>query len=162
VIGDLALANASVTNADLLLDDPGMVSGGVTGLLGGIVGQFLGGGFKPIDLSAALASVGLAIDIPQGGIRKLTSGSDDFLAVFANLSKTAGAAHEEADTRASIIEKMVRVDAMGLTADRASFPKLRVHAEGIATHATEQTWWIDDGTHAAWTTSTELLVDQDT
>jgi len=162
VLGNISLANASVTNADLLLDDAGMVSGGVTGLLGGIVGQFLGGGFKPIDLSTALASFGLALDIPPGGIRKLTSGTDDFLAVFANLSKAAGAAHEEADTRAVIVEKIIHAEAMGLTADRASFPKLRVHAEGIATHPTEQSWWIDEGTHSAWTTSQDLLVDQDT
>ena len=90
-----------------------MVSGGVTGLLGGIVGQFLGGGFKPIDLSTALASFGLALDIPPGGIRKLTSGTDDFLAVFANLSKAAGAAHEEADTRAVIVEKIVHPERDG-------------------------------------------------
>ncbi len=162
VLGTIGLSNASVTNADLLLDDPTMVSGGVTGLLGGLVGQLLGSGFKPIDLSTALASFGLSLDIPPGGIRKLTSGTDDFLGVFANLSKAAGAAHEEADTRAVIVEKIIRPDAMGLTADRASFPKLRVRAEGIATHPTEQTWWIDDGTHAAWTTSQDLLVDQDT
>jgi hypothetical protein len=162
VLGDLTLTNASVTNGDLLLDDPTMLAGGVTGLLGGIVGQFLGGGFKPIDLSTALASVGLALDVPPGGIRKLTSGTDDFLAVFANLSKAAGAAHEEADTRAFIVEKIIHPDAMGLTADRASFPKLRVHAEGIATHPTEQSWWIDDGTHSAWTRSNDLVVDQDT
>jgi MYXO-CTERM domain-containing protein len=162
VLGDISLANASVTNADLLLDDPATVSGGVTGLLGGIVGQLLGGGFKPIDLSSALKSFGLSMEIPPGGIRKLTSGSDDFLAVFANLSKAAGTAHEEADTRAAIVEKIVHADAMGLTAPRASFPKLRVHAEGIATRPTEQTWWIDDGTHAAWTTARELVIDQDT
>ncbi|MDB5215703.1 MAG: hypothetical protein JWO86_3630 [Myxococcaceae bacterium] len=162
VLGDITLANGSVTNADLLLDDPAMLAGGVTGLLGGVIGQALGGGFKPIDLSTALASFGLSLDIPPGGIRKLTSGADDFLAVFANLSKAAGAAHEEADTRAVIVEKIVHADSMGLTADRASFPKLRVHAEGIATHATEQSWWVDEGTHSAWTTSQDLIVDQDT
>ncbi len=162
VIGDLTLANASVTNADLLMDDPGMVSGGVTGLLGGILGQFLGGGLKPIDLSTALASFGLGLDIPPGGIRKLTSGTDDFLAIFANITKAAGTAHEEADTRASIVEKIVHPDAMGLTASRASFPTLRVHVEGIASHRTEHTWWIDEGTHSAWTQESDLVVDQDT
>jgi hypothetical protein len=51
---------------------------------------------------------------------------------------------------------------MGLaSASRALFPKLRVHAEGIATRPTEQTWWVDEGPHAAWTTSRELLIDQD-
>lgn len=162
VLGDIKLANASVTNAELLLDDPAMVSNGVTGLLGGIVGQFLGGGFKPIDLTSALASFGLAMDIPSGGIRKITSGSDDFLAIFANLTKAAGTAHEEADTRATLVEKVVDRDAMGLaSAVRARFPKLRVHAEGIATKPTEQTWWVDNGPHAAWTTARDITVDND-
>ena len=162
VLGDLTLANGSVTNADLLMDDPAMVAGGVTGLLGGIVGQFLGGGLKPIDLSSALASVGLGLDIPAGGIRKLTSGTDDFLAIFANITKATTTAHEEADTRASIVEKVVHPSAMGLTAARASFPTLRVHVEGIASHPTEHTWWIDEGTHSAWTTANDVVVDQDT
>jgi hypothetical protein len=162
VLGDIALTNASVTNADLLMDDPAMVSGGVTGLVGGIVGQFLGGGLKPIDLSSALASVGLGLDIPAGGIRKLTSGTDDFLAIFANITKATTTAHEEADTRASIVEKIVHADAMGLTASRANFPKLRLHVEGVASHRTEHTWWVDEGTHSAWTTESDLVVDQDT
>lgn len=162
VLGDIGLANASVTNADLLLDDAGLVSGGITGLLGGLVGQFLGGGFSPIDVQAALASLGLGLDIPTGGIRKITSGTDDFLAVFANLKKTGATAHEEADTRAVLVEKIVDKTSMGLSADRARFPKLRVHAEGIATKPTEQTWWIDRGTHAAWTTNRDIVVDHDT
>jgi hypothetical protein len=161
VLGNLSLANASVTNNDLLLEDPASVSGGVTGLLGGIVGQFLGGGFSPIDLSAALASFGLGMDIPQGGIRKLTSGTDDFVGLFANITKAAMTAHEEADTRATIVEKIVHPDAMGLTAARASFPTLRVHVDPIASHATEHSWWIDGGTHSAWTPSRDLVVDQD-
>jgi hypothetical protein len=161
VLGDLSIANGGVTNADLLLDDPTSVSGGVTGLLGGIVGQFLGGGFSPIDLSGALASFGLGVDIPPGGIRKLTSGTDDFVGIFANITKATTTAHEEADTRASIIEKIVHPESMGLTATRASFPKLRIHVDGIATHATEHSWWIDDGTHAAWTSERDLVVDQD-
>lgn len=161
VLGNIGLANASVTNADLVLDDVNQVSGGITGLLGGLVGQFLGGGFSPIDVQSALAGFGLGLDIPPGGIRKLTSGNDEFLAVFANLTKAGATAHEEADTRASIVEKLVDRDAMGLTAARARFPKLRVHVEGIATKATEHTWWIDQGTHAPWTTAHDVVVDQD-
>ena len=162
VLGDIKLANPSVTNADLMFEEPAKLANGISGLLGGIVGTFLGGGFKPFDISTALASFGLALDIPAGGIRKLTSGNDDFIGIFANLTKTAGAAHEEANTRASIVEKIVDRDAMSLgTAERARFPKLRVRVEGIASHPTEQTWWVDDGPHAAWTKSSELLVDQD-
>ena len=162
VLGDIKLANEGVTNSDLLFEEPAQLANGVKGLLGGIVGSFLGGGLKPIDLQAALKGVGLGMDIPAGGIRKLTSGTDDFVAIFANLQKTAGAAREEADTRAVLVEKIVDASALTLGgADRARFPKLRVHAEGIASRPTEQTWWIDDGTHAAWTTSRDLVIDQD-
>lgn len=163
VLGDIKLANASVTNAELLLDDPTLVGNGVTGLVGGIVGQFLGGGFSPIDLQGALSSFGLGLDIPPGGIRKLTSGTDDFLAIFANLTKAAPTATQEADTRASLVEKIVDPTSMGLaTAVRDRFPKLRIHAEGIASKPTEQTWWIDNGPHAGWTTAQDIVVDADT
>jgi MYXO-CTERM domain-containing protein len=163
VLGDLKITNGAVTNADnLLFEDPITLSAAVTGLFGSVIGQFLGNGFSPIDLSSALASAGLTMDIPAGGIRKLTSGSDDFIGIFANLAAAPGAASEEADTRASILEKIVDPNAMGLTtADRARSPKLRVAVDGIASKPTEHTWWIDSGTHAAWTTSKELLVDSD-
>ena len=162
VLGDIKLANAVVTNSDYLFEEPAQLANGISGLLGGIVGSFLGGGFKPIDLSTAPASFGLGVDIPTGGIRKLTSGKDDFIGIFANLSKVAGTAHEEAETRATLVEKLVDASAMSLgTADRARFPKLRVRAEGIASKPTEQTWWVDDGPHAAWTTKQDLVIDQD-
>ena len=162
VLGDIKLVNPVVTNSDYMFEEPPQLASGISGLLGGIVGSFLGGGFKPIDISTALASFGLGVDIPSGGIRKLTSGKDDFVGIFANLAKVAGTAHEEADTRASIVEKIVDASAMSLgTADRARFPKLRVHAEGVASKPTEQTWWVDDGPHAAWTTKQDLVVDQD-
>lgn len=165
VLGDIKLANASVTNADLLLDDPAGVGNGVTGLVGGIVGQFLGGGFSPIDLASALSSFGLGMEIPPGGIRKLTSGTDDFLAVFANLTKATPTATEEVETKASLVEKIVDPSAMGLaSAVRERFPRLRIRAEGITSRRdreTEQTWWVDNGPHAMWTTAKDIVVDAD-
>ncbi|MBX3187778.1 MAG: hypothetical protein KF819_12215 [Labilithrix sp.] len=162
VLGDIGIANATVTNAGQMQEADAQIAGGITGLLGGIVGQFLGGGFSPIDVQGALSGFGLGLEIPPGGIRKLTSGSDDFLAIFANLQKAEGAAREQADTKAEILEKIVDRDAMGLTtATRARFPKLRIRAEGIASRPTEQTWWIDRGPHAAWTTAREIVVDAD-
>jgi hypothetical protein len=163
VIGDLKIANAAVTNNELLLfEDAAPISDAVTGLLGSLIGQFLGGGLNPIDVSGALASAGLSLDVPAGGIRKLTSGSDDFIGVFANLAGAPGAAREEADTRAALLERIVDPGAMGLgTAVRARFPKLRVAVEGVASKPTEHTWWVDDGPHAAWSTGPEILVDGD-
>ncbi len=162
VLGNIRVTNAAVENDVLVFEDAPSIASGITGLLGGIVSQFLGGGLGPIDLSTALASVGLTLDVPAGGIRKLTSGSDDFLAIFANLAKAPAAAREEADTRATLVEKIVDPSAMGLaTASRPRFPKLRVRVESVASRPTEHTWWIDRGTHAAWTQDHEIVVDQD-
>ena len=129
-------------------------------MLGGLVSQFLN--LSPIDLNSSLAGFGLGLDIPTGGIRKLTSGSDDFLGLFANLTKATTAAKEEADTRAEIVAKTVHPDDMGLSARRDRFPTLTVHVEGIASKKTEHTWWVDDGPHAAWTTANDVVVDRDT
>jgi len=86
-IGDIKVSNGSVTNADLLMDDPALVSGALSGLLGGLSKQLVGGGFSPIDLSGALKSFGLGMEI--GKIGKLTKGTDDYVGIFANLSKAA-------------------------------------------------------------------------
>lgn len=163
VLGDIGITNAKVTNNVIVFEDDKRIGDGITGLVGGLVGQFLGGGFSPIDLTSALASAGLALDIPEGGIRKITSGSDDFLAVFANLKLAPPAAHGEVDTQAAIVEKIVDPSSMALdTAVRARFPKLRVKIDSLSANPSsvlEHTWWVDDGTHARWSTSREIMVD---
>lgn len=162
VLGNIGVQNARVSNNQLVFEGDDRIKDGVTGLLGGIVGQFLGGGFSPIDIAGALASAGLGLDIPEGGIRKITSGTDDFLAIFANLKVAPPAAREEVDTQAVIVEKIVDPNAMAIdTAVRARFPKLRVRVDSLASRPTEHTWWIDDGTHSRWTTERDIVVDHD-
>lgn len=163
VIGNLRLANATASNTDhLLFEDAKRLADGVTGLLGGLIGQFLGSGISPIDLQSALASTGLAIDIPAGGIRKLTAGSDAFVGIFANLQTAAGTAREESVTRASLLQKTVDAASIGLTtAERARFPKLVVDAAGVASRPTEVSWWIDRGTRSVWRPSGTITVDAD-
>lgn len=163
VLGDIGLANARVTNNVLAFEDDKRIGDGITGLVGGLVGQFLGGGFSPIDLTSALASAGLVLEIPEGGIRKVTAGTDDFLGVFANLKVAPPAAQGEVDTRASVVEKIVDPSSMALeTAVRARFPKLRVKVDSLSSKPSsvlEHTWWVDEGTHARWTKERELVVD---
>jgi MYXO-CTERM domain-containing protein len=162
VVGDLRITKASVENDTFLFEDAKTISDGVTGLLAGVVSQALGSGIAPIDLSTALGTVGLGLEIPEGGIRKLVSSSDEFLAVFGNLTKAVPAAREEAETRARLLERIVDPSAMSLTtAARARFPKLRVAVDSVASRPTEHTWWIDGRTHAPWTTAREILVDED-
>jgi hypothetical protein len=165
VIGDLKIDKGVVTNADLLTEDPASMGGPLSALLGGIVGQFVGGGFKPIDVAGALKSVGLGLDIPPTGIRKLTSGSDDFIGIFANLTPAPANALEETDTTARIVEKIVHPESMSLsTARRELYPRLRVAVGSTSTRPVEYSTWIDDGAHGAWTRAGqggELVVDRD-
>lgn len=162
-IGDIKVANGSVTNADLLMDDPNLVAGALSGLLGGIGKQLVGGGFSPIDLSGALKSVGLGMEI--GSIKKLTKGTDDYVGIFATLSKAAGTATVEADTKATLVAKHVPVEHMQLaTMDRAFLPELVVDLSSPledGRHAVEYSWWIDNGTRSAWTAEKHLSIKDD-
>jgi hypothetical protein len=162
VLGTLSAANGIVTNSDLLWEDPQILAPALSALLGGIVGQFLGNGFSPIDLSSALASFGLKLSIPANAFRKLTKGTDDYVALFADLTTATGMMASQIDTQARIVEQEVHPEAMALnTADPSRFPKLRValsSPQDDGTGALEYTWWIDDQPHAAWTTAHEVQV----
>ena len=109
----------------------------LSSLLGGIVGQFLGNGFSPINISSALASYGIGITIPAGGFRKLTKGTDDFLALFADLATTPAGRSARSRRRRRSSSTEIHPEAMTLEgANRALFPKLHValsspNADGV-------------------------------
>ena len=95
VVEDLGVQNAVVTNSQLIREDPTAIAEALQGLLGDLVGGFLGDAFPPIDLNGQLSSLGLALEIPEStadgspGLRLLTKGSDDFLGIFATLAVAA-------------------------------------------------------------------------
>ncbi|HEY8075641.1 MAG TPA: hypothetical protein VIF62_16060, partial [Labilithrix sp.] len=158
-IGSIQLANATVTNADLITDDPNIVAASLGGLFGAFSKQLLGNGIAPIDLSSALSSVGLGMDVASIG--KLTKGSDDFVGIFANMNKGAMMATIEADTNATIVSKSVPKDHMQLgTMSRDVLPELVVDVSSSIDGA-EYAWWIDNGTHSAWTTAQHLVIRDD-
>jgi hypothetical protein len=159
VLGDIGLANTKVTNSEeMLTDDPTLIGSALSSIIQGFAGQALGGSLKPIDLSSSLKSLGLALTIPDGGIRKLHKGNDDFLAIFADLGTQPTAAIIEADTTARLVGKTVHAEAMGLsTASDAKLPELRL-ALGSSAANVEYTWWIDEGTHSAWSREADLVL----
>ncbi|HEY1697418.1 MAG TPA: MYXO-CTERM sorting domain-containing protein [Polyangiaceae bacterium] len=163
VIGDLGTANGTITNSSLVFEDPTQLAGALSSLLGGIVGQFLGNGFSAINISSALASYGVGITVPAYGFRKITKGTDDFLALFADLTPDPTGAIEHPETSASITGKEIHPDAMGLVnADRSRFPKLQLALSSPADDGSaplEYTYWIDQQPHHAWTQSTAVTVD---
>ncbi len=164
IIGDIGVANAKVTNAGLLTDDPATVATSLSSLLGGIAGQFLGS-IKPIDLSSSLASFGLGMTIPDGGIRKLTKDSDDFVGIFADLSLAKGNAVQQADVQARVLDKKVWPEAMGLaTADRAKLPELHMQFGSSldnGAHVVEYSYAVDEGTHSEWKVGRDVTIKND-
>ncbi|MBW2457180.1 MAG: WWE domain-containing protein, partial [Deltaproteobacteria bacterium] len=92
VIEEIGIANVTVDNAELLRQEPALIGTALQDLLGGLVGDFVGGALAPIDVNGLLSGLGLSLEIPpsgQGtpspGLRKLTKDSDDFLGIFATL-----------------------------------------------------------------------------
>jgi MYXO-CTERM domain-containing protein len=163
-LGDIGVQNAKVTNSDVLTDDPAIVAGAIGPLFGGIIGQALGN-LKPIDLASSLSQYGLGLTIPAGGIRKLTKGSDDFLAIFANLALAKGTAVQQADVQARILDKTVHPEAMGLaTADRAKLPELHVEFGSSldnGAHAVEYSYAVDQGTRSEWSSKRNFVIKND-
>ena len=164
VLGDIGVKNAKVTNSDVLTDDPAVVAAAIGPLLGGIAGQALGN-IKPIDLSNSLAKFGLGLTIPDGGIRKLSKGSDDFLAIFANFQLAKGSALQQADVQAKLVDKVVHPEAMGLsTADRTKLPELHMSFSSSldnGTHVVEYAYTVDQGTRSAWNTERNATIKND-
>ena len=159
-LGDIGVANGSVTNADLLMDDPVALGTSLTGLIGSLGKQLIGNGFSPINPASALSSLGLGLEITQ--ITKLTKGTDDFVGMFATLSQTGMAATMEMDTKAVFVSKKVPVDHMQLTTlDPANLPELVIELSAPnadAQHPAEYAWWIDKGTRSAWSADAHLVV----
>ncbi|HVJ89377.1 MAG TPA: MYXO-CTERM sorting domain-containing protein, partial [Labilithrix sp.] len=163
-IGEIKVANGVVSNGDvLLLDDPNIVAGAVTGIFGTISKQLVGSGMAPIDISGALSSLGLNLEITS--ITKLTKGSDDFIGIFASMSKKANAATAESDTRAKLVAKRVWNDHMqAATYEHDKLPELEVEfASSLddGTRAVEYSWWIDSGTRSPWSTAKHVVIKDD-
>lgn len=161
VIGDLGTANGTVTNSNLLWENPTNTAAALSSLLGGIVGQFLGKGFSPINLNSSLAKYGIALTIPAGGFRKLTKGSDNFIGFFADL--TTAPTGMVRHTQANILGTTVHPEAMTLTgADRSKFPTLHVTLgsdQDDGSGKVEYATWIDDQSRTGWSTSRDVTID---
>lgn len=162
-LGNLVLANATVTNSQLLSDDPKTMASALSSIIGGLGGQLVGS-ISAIDLSNIAASFGLYIQIPDGGVRKISKGSDDFLAIFADLSNKP-AATIQAKANVDIVQKVVHPEAMALSnASRDLLPELHLalsSPQEDSDHAVEYAWSIDQGTRSAWSQETNPVIKTD-
>ncbi len=163
-LGNVGSANGVVTNNELLLEDPTAVASALSAILGGLTGQ-LTGALKPINLASALSTYGLTLTIPDGGIRKLTKGTDDFIGIFGDLGTSGMMMMKRPVPSANLVGQVVHPEAMTLTTfDRAKLPALHVQlaSEGSDPgNVVEYTWWIDQGSRSPWSTVTDLTIQND-
>lgn len=159
-IGAIKAVNGKVTNAELLLDNPDVVGGALQGLLGSVSKQLVGSGFSPVDLSSALSSLGLSLEIND--IKKLTKGTDDFVGIFATMAKAKTTATAESDTTAKLLSKKVDKEHMQLsTYSKETLPELALDLGSSlddGKRAIEYSWWIDNGTRSPWSTEKHLVI----
>ncbi len=161
-IGTLTLANATLSNNTLISDDPAKTTTALTSILGSIVGQLLGGGFSPINLSSALGSFGLSLKIPDGGIRKLTKGSESYIGIFGDLGLAGAQFVPQIETSARLVDLTVHPEGMTLTTVRPeTAPSLHVMFDSPAdngTAAVEYAWRLDQGTWSEWARDRDVTI----
>jgi hypothetical protein len=161
VIGSITAANAGVTNSELLLDSPDKISTSLTTIIGSVA-SMLTGSLKPINVSGALASYGLTLNIDSIG--KLTQGTDNFLTLWADLS-TGGA--PMLPIHVGLEKKNVDPLHMSMeTFERDKIPSLLVHFSPGEARAgqegpVEYSYWIDQSTRSAWSTDPDPLIQND-
>ncbi len=161
VLGDLVLNNPVITNNEPLTENPTIIAQGLAGVVSGLSGQLVGS-LSAIDLSGALSSLGLKLTIPEKGIRKLSKGTDDFLAIFAKLGKPTTSAVAEVQTDARLVRKAVNAAGLSLATARPELlPTLDLVFDAknaAAGESVEYSWAIDEGTRSAWSPSREVAV----
>ena len=121
-IDKIAVANATVTNASLLREDPSKIAAALQDLLGSLLGSALGDALPPINISDQLSGLGLTLNIPPSvegkgspGLRKLVKGNDNYLGIFASFG-LANAQNAAAPLRSATKAELVslEVDPEGL------------------------------------------------
>jgi hypothetical protein len=173
VIGTLGVNNGKVTNSELLKDDPASIAGALAAIIKGQVGQAIGGGIKPVDLSKQLASMGLTLTIPPSvkgkgspGLRKLTKDKDNYLGIFATL----GAAQQPY----KIPPSRTMADVRGKQIDPAGLRLVTITPENVpsvalrlgsslddGSHEMEWQWKVDEGAWRPWTSARDVEVRDD-
>ncbi|MCL2825280.1 MAG: hypothetical protein FWD57_14915, partial [Polyangiaceae bacterium] len=91
ILDKIYVSNATVTNSDLLSEDPTIIAEALASVIEGIVGSFIGT-LPAIPVSGMISALGLELKLDQAGIRKLEKGDDRFLGVFVGIEASESAA----------------------------------------------------------------------
>ena len=145
----LQFTNPRISNNNLLLEKDAEV-GKLVESIGGLIPASTFSSIKPFKLDSALASVGLTLDIPPGGIRKLTKGSDRFVGIFATLG-VAGGGVPQNTTSARIVSSHIDAKNFDLATVGSAPPVFKVHAEAVeddGSKSVEYAYQVDQGPYS--------------
>lgn len=147
----LSFTNPRISNNNVLLEkDDGV--GKLVQSIGGLIPASTFSSIKPFKLDSALASYGLKLTIPDGGIRKLTKGDDRFLGIFAYL-ETSGAAIPATSLTASISRVNVDPKNFDLATVGDAPPTVQVHAQALEDNGSkkiEYAYKVDQGPYSTF------------
>lgn len=157
-LGNITLENGKVTNNELLLDKPEQMSKAISQVVGSLVGQFVGSGLAPFDISQLAASFGFTLQIPDGGIRTLQKDQDQFIGLFANFVR--GGANPPPQPRPQLLGSVIDPTAMTLTGyTDEKRPRLTVSIPAVSDDADiEYATRLDKGPLSAWSAERERTV----
>lgn len=162
VLEKLNLTNATVTNADLLSDDPTKIAAALTDVVQNLLAGQLGGALPAINLNDQLASLGLTLNIPetvegQGspGLRRLDKDSDHYLGIFATLGLASAPPPPPTETKAELVEKEIDPAGLALATVRPdNAPRVRLalsSPQDDGTRRIEYQVRVDGGFWKPWT-----------
>jgi len=147
----LAFKNPRISNNTLLLEEDTKV-GKLVESIGGLIPASTFSGIKPISLDSALASYGLKLTIPEGGIRKVMKGEERWLGIFAYLEKS-GAAIPTTKTYAQVVKTTIDPINFNLETVGDAPPRFDIHAtspEDNGSKKVEYAYKVDKGPYTTF------------
>jgi hypothetical protein len=149
---NVTAANSVVTNAEQLTELPATLATALESLLGSLAGS-LTSGLPAFELPAIM---GIDLSIPEGGVRGVTEGSDNFIGIFANLALagSSGAATGTAETRLETTELHVNPEALDINhLGIGEVPSIRLFMDAAGPSGVdyEFSYRLDGESWSSWT-----------
>ncbi|MCS6798905.1 MAG: hypothetical protein NZ898_10295 [Myxococcota bacterium] len=159
-IGEIVASESSVTNADMLQEDPAMLAEVIETVIGMFAGM-VGGSIDPVELPELM---GFELRVPEGGVRGVMSDGDEFLGIFANLALAMGPRPLTASVDTTARLDAVHVDPASLSLERFGrgrrpWVEVFARADGPAGADYEYAWRLDGTTWSPWQRSPYLRIE---
>lgn len=160
-ITEIGAENSTVTNSDLLREDPAMLADTIQSVLTSFASMFTSGlgGFALPELA------GLELQVPEGGIRGINDGGEEFLGIFANLAVAPASAYSApVQTELRLGDLHLDRHAMRIESwKEGALPQLELHidVEGPEAVEFEYSWRIDDKMWSPWTREPDMVVEDE-